>query len=388
MVSSKNLHQQQPRIALFLQTLDGGGAERAIIHLANQIAKRGYGVDLLTGDISVLGPEVDRAVRLFNFNTRSPIRILLHLVAYLRKVKPAVTMSALDIPNILLIFAKHISGYRGRVVVSQRAAIAAIYVDEVGHCIFKSKIFEIILRYAMRDSDSIISNSYYAAKELVEKWGIKPQKLSVIYNFLDINRIKRLSKYPLEAPYSEDEKIPTIISVGSLTLRKDHLTLVNAFSIVRKKVHARLVILGEGKERGSIENLIKERALEKDVYLPGFDINPYRWVARADVLVSSSMAEGCPNNILEALCLGKKIVATDCPGDTAILLKNGKRGRTVQVGDSASMAEAILAALEDPNSPNGSFDGYEYSREVVVTAYLAILLPVPSFSVEDQQGEY
>ena len=119
-------HHGDAEIAFFLRNLDGGGAERAIVALAGEIAKRGHAVDLVVGDAaSDYRSEVSSAIRIQDFGTRSPLLVFSRLVAYLRRRNPAVVMSALDVANIMLVVAAKLTGYKGKTIVSQRAVIAA-----------------------------------------------------------------------------------------------------------------------------------------------------------------------------------------------------------------------------------------------------------------------
>jgi glycosyltransferase involved in cell wall biosynthesis len=160
-----------------------------------------------------------------------------------------------------------------------------------------------------------------------------------------------------------------------LTKRKDIGTLIKAFAYVKQQREAQLVIVGKGLEEPRIASLILALHLGEHVHLLGFDPNPYKWIAAAKVVVSSSTGEGFPNVIAEALALGRAIVATDCPGDTAELLQHGKWGRLVPVGDSRSMAAAILAALEDTSPPDGRIRAADFSPSKTTVAYLNVLLP-------------
>jgi glycosyltransferase involved in cell wall biosynthesis len=152
-------------------------------------------------------------------------------------------------------------------------------------------------------------------------------------------------------------------------------TLIKAFEIVKAQRQVSLVIVGKGPEQRKIEGLISDLGLSEGVHLPGFDANPYKWIAAATVFVSSSIGEGFPNAIAEALALGRPIVATDCPGDTAELLGYGKWGRLVPVGDPERMADAILAALDDPDPPDGRVRAADFSPSKITSAYLNVLLP-------------
>ncbi len=132
---------------------------------------------------------------------------------------------------------------------------------------------------------------------------------------------------------------------------------------------------GQPAERNKIECLISDLGLAEHIYLSDFDSNPYKWMKRAAVIVSSSITEGCPNQLLEALALGIPIVATDCPGDTAVLLGHGKWGRLVPFGDPASMAAALLASLNDTEPTDGTVRAIDFSPARTVRAYLKVLVP-------------
>jgi glycosyltransferase involved in cell wall biosynthesis len=160
-----------------------------------------------------------------------------------------------------------------------------------------------------------------------------------------------------------------------LVPQKDFATLLKAFSHVRRSQPAHLVIIGEGRLRSELEALAQSLGIDKDVWMPGFTDNPYAFMGRASVLVLSSICEGLPNVLLEALACGCPIVSTDCPSGPSEILQNGTVGPLVPVGDVQALAKAILSTLEWPPSRTilqaraADFDIREISRQ-----YLAVLL--------------
>jgi glycosyltransferase involved in cell wall biosynthesis len=366
-------------VAFFLQNLEGGGAERAIIGLAGEISEMGCSVDLVVahaeGDYC---NEISSEVNVVNLASESHLLVLWRLIVFLRQRKPDVVMSALDVPNIMLVIAAKIAGYRGRAIVSQRAVVAASQREwSLSH----RWLIMLLQRTLFKRADALISNSHAAAKELRALFGVPAERIYVIHNAVNVRRIIRLSDESLSAIWLSKMQGPLIVSVGSLTTRKDVGTLIRAFALVKAKRQASLVLVGKvegensGGERGKIEKLISDLELGANVHLPGFDANPYKWIAAAAVFVSSSTAEGFSNVIAEALALGRAIVATDCPGDTAELLQHGKWGRLVPVGDPERMADAILAALDDPNPPDGRIRAWDFVPSKSTSAYLKVLLP-------------
>lgn len=359
-------------IAFFLQDLDGGGAERAIVALAGEISRRGHTVDLVLGDAAgAYRDEISAQVGVVDFGTRAPLHIFRGLVRYLRDRQPRAVMSALDVANIMLIPAARLAGYRGRAVISQRAVVAASLRD-LGPV--RRVATRVLQRLCFRHADALISNSHAAARDVRGMLGVPRERIVTIHNALDLERVERLARERLDDEFVRQARSELILSVGSLTKRKDMTTLVRAFGAVRAQREAKLVILGSGPERAALEALIAQLGLRDDVHLPGFDANPYKWMAAAAVFVSSSTEEGFPNVIAEALALRRPVVATDCPGDTAELLAHGKWGRLVPVGDAPRMAEAIRAALADAAVPDGRIRAAEFSPVHTASAYLDVLL--------------
>ena len=185
----------------------------------------------------------------------------------------------------------------------------------------------------------------------------------VAYDFAVRNNISladiKIIHNPIHKPYNEKsissdelEKLNTIlpsksfiIAVGRLTEAKDFATLIKAFKKVRKKNDLSLLILGEGKLRKELLNLINELGLENDVFLPGFVKYPQFFIKRASLLVMSSKWEGFGNVIVEALGVGTPVVSTDCPSGPREILENGKYGKLVPVGNYSLMAEAINTSI-------------------------------------------
>jgi glycosyltransferase involved in cell wall biosynthesis len=109
--------------------------------------------------------------------------------------------------------------------------------------------------------------------------------------------------------------------------------------------------------------------------LPGFVANPFAWMRRAALFVSSSISEGCPNALMQALACGTSVVSTDCIGGSREILENGKWGRLVPVGDAAAMARAITATLDAATQTDVRTRAADFSHEKIARRYLEVLLP-------------
>jgi len=177
--------------------------------------------------------------------------------------------------------------------------------------------------------------------------GLRPGRVRALHNPTFEPGILIAAREPLEHPFFEIGSPPVIISVGRLSAEKDHATLVRAFARVRAQIRCRLILVGEGPERKPLTALADELGVADDFALTGFESNPYRYLGRAQLFVLSSLWEGLPNALIEAVALDVPCVSTACLSGPREILLDGRGGLLVPVGDDEAMAVAIRRSLED-----------------------------------------
>lgn len=367
-----------PRISVFLPSLDGGGAERVFTELCGEFAALGYAVDLVLA--SARGPylaEVSSRVRVVDLGVRGVLASLPKLVRYLRSESPGVMLSGLDHANIVSIMACAATRGRTRCVISMRSVPTAVR-NEAGS--MRGWLILQLAKVAYGFADGIVGNSRAVVQDLEGFRSITAAKVAVIYNPLDIDRIEQASRVEMDHPWLMEGAPPVVLGVGSLAVLKDFPTLIRAFSLVRARCKCRLVILGEGPDRAALERLVRELGLQEHVLLPGFVANPFGWMRRARVFVSSSLTEGCPNALMQSLACGTRVVSTACPGGSAEILEYGKWGRLVPVRNASEMAEAVEASLVEDLRPNLQQRAADFALDVIAKEYLEILLPSRSYA--------
>lgn len=358
-------------VSFFLENIDEGGAERSVIELANNLAKMGYEVDLVVGcGKSRYREEVSRNVNFIEFESRDKLRVLIMLTRYLFIEKPTIIMSALDYANLMLLIARKLSGYKGRLIISQRAALSA---SLIGQSKWRRWIMNRLRKAFFPHADAIISNSKHATFELIKLMPEISKKTSTIHNAVDINQIDKLAKIGIKKKDNLRKTSASLVILGSLTKRKNVELCLRALKIVslQKKVH--LNIIGDGPERKNLEKVAQALGIKNNVYFRGFDTNPFRWLAKASVLISSSNGEGCSNVILQAMATNCPIVATDCPGDTAELLGHGRWGKLVPVGDAEKLATAIIETLERRIKINTKKQIKQFTMPTYLQSYIKVL---------------
>jgi glycosyltransferase involved in cell wall biosynthesis len=222
-------------------------------------------------------------------------------------------------------------------------------------------------------ADAIVTVSQGSADDLVNL-GLSSKRIQVIYNPVVTPELFEKAKEPIDHPWFKPGSPPVILGVGRLEKQKDFPTLIRAFAQMHKQRPARLMILGEGKDRPDLEALVQELGLEEDVALPGFVANPFAYMASSAVFVLSSLYEGLPTVLIEAIAVGTRVVSTDCPSGPTEILENGRYGKLVAVGDIKSMAEAIVSTLEEPpDSESLQLKAAEFSLEKAVAKYRQVL---------------
>jgi glycosyltransferase involved in cell wall biosynthesis len=371
-----------PKVCLFLPSLDGGGAERVFVQLANEFAALGLRVHLVLA--AARGPyleDVAEGVRIVDLAAGGVMRSLPKLVSHLRSERPNALLSALDHANIIALLACRMSRTGTRCVISMRSVPSAVYREER---FARRWLAPMLMRRFYRLADRIIANSHAVASDLIGNFCVPAEKVSVIYNPLDLDSISRLSREAVESPWLSLNSSPLILAVGRLDVLKDFPTLIRAFSIVRSNRSCRLAILGEGAGRRDLEDLVDQLQLRKDVYLPGFIDNPFAWMRAANVVVSSSLTEGCPNAVMQALACGTAVVSTDSVGGCSEILEGGRWGRLVPVKDSQAMANSILAAIDGVQRVDVRARAADFALNGVARSYLQQLIPAAAAATAER----
>lgn len=350
--------------------MSGGGAERVMLTLANGLADRGLKVDLVLNKVE--GPYLKDAsskVNVVSLNTSRVINGIVPLAKYLSKEKPDVILSAMNYVNIATVIAQLISRSKTRVVLSEHGNLTESKKN-LGK--IKGVVITSLMRWAYKSPHAIVAVSQGVADALVNELNIKRNKITTVYNPICSEHLIKCSQKPLSHPWLKNRSVPLVISVGRLTEAKDFGTLIRAFKKVREQKPCNLIILGEGNLRAQIEELINNLSLTNCVQLPGFVDNPYAWMSQADLFVLSSVQEGLPTALIEAMACGTQVISTDCPSGPYEILEGGKWGELVPSNDSNLLAEAIIKSLNSPTQKDVRTRAAFFSVDNAVDQYLKI----------------
>jgi len=350
MSSSRSPTHRVDLTVLIAYTGDGG-VERMMNHLLRGFVDAGISVDLLL--LKARGGHVraiPAGVNIVSLNVATSLFALPALYRYLRKTRPQAMLAAKDRAGRVALLARRLAHSDTRVVLRMGMHLS-------GSLVGKTRIQRMArflpVRWFYPWADAIITVARPIAEDLAHIGHIPMDRFQVIPNPSLGSDIDTLAAAPLDHPwFSDGSEVPVILAAGRLKPQKDFPTLLHAFSILHQERQARLVILGDGPEHTALSKLARDLGIAMDVDLPGFRENPYPLMRAANLVVLSSRYEGSPNVLVEAMALGTKVVATDCPSGPREILQGGKYGTLVPVGDCHALAAAMAQALDADAQPD------------------------------------
>lgn len=361
-------------LAFFMPTLGGGGAERVMLSLARGTADRGYRVSLIVASaVGSLVEEVPRNVELINLNSSRIATSMFPLAKWLRRNRPDTLISSQGHANVVSYFANKFSLQKTNLIVREESTPSA----NLRHFNrLKAFFWRTLLRYVYTRVAGVIAVSHGVAVDLEAYLRCKVPKLHVLYNPILNENLYAKSKQPVLHRWFGKPDMPVVLAVGRLTRAKNFELLIRAFALVKEIVPVKLLILGEGEDRAKLEHLVSKMGISDSVEMPGFDPNPFRYMANCAVYVMSSSWEGLPGALVEALALSRNVVSTDCPSGPREILVGGTFGKLVPAGDLDALKVAILSALSDKNSISQALlekHLSEFEENTVFTKLLAIV---------------
>jgi glycosyltransferase involved in cell wall biosynthesis len=365
------MSSRREKVALFMPSFRGGGAERVMVTLAQGFAARGVRVDIVVAQDE--GPNVPSAmdgIRIVDLRAGRVLAALGGLARYLRREAPHAMLSALPHANVVAVWARSLARSTTRIVLSEHT-IASL--SAANSTLRRARVLPIFMRRAYRKADAIVAVSEGVAEDLVSLLGIDRSWITLIYNPVVSPQLAVLAERPVNHPWFASVQRPVVLAAGRLTASKDFVTLIRAFAEVRKHRPVRLMILGEGEERRNLQALATDLRVDDDFALPGFVDNPYQYMKRAAVFVLSSQWEGFGNVLVEAMACGTAVVSSDCPSGPREILEGGRHGTLIPAADPILLARAIEAQLDMPLKSTVVQRAESFGVDIALDRYAAAL---------------
>lgn len=368
------------KIAIVLHDLRGGGAEKMMVRLANQLAANGDQVDLVLLTQGGVNKEyVSEAVNLVELKAKRTLAAFRPLRSYLKKSKPDGVLSALTHVNVITAIVAKSLAIGDRLSMSERNTFS---LDKTvsSNLVMRVAYFLAPLIYRWM-KNPVIAVSKGVADDLIQSTIVKQQNVVIAPNPVVTQETRKAAESAPQHPWLNNKSHKVIVAVGRLSYQKGFDMLIDAFYQVTQKVDARLVIFGEGELRDQMNRQIEGLGLKDKISLAGYTTNPIAEIQAADVFVLSSRFEGSPNVLVEAMSVGTNVVAFDCPHGPLEILDNGRVAPLIEYKNVASLAEAIFSTLQhaDSDSKNQSLIDavVRFSSENSAKVYREFILSSP-----------
>lgn len=308
------------RLLFLIHTLGGGGAEKALVNLVNNMNAEKYDITVQTmfGD-GINAKSLKPHIKYISKKAPCPkgISFFLRFVSSSSLYRYFIGKDKYDI----LIAYMH--GAPVKVISGNKEApkIAWLHngnpeTSTMFSCWFsKNKAFE-----AYRSCNAIAGVSKSVSDAFSKYTGIS-ENVCVVHNTLDTHSIILKAKESVDIEI--DSNIINLVSTGRLGKEKGYARLIDICTRLKEEGYLfKLYLIGDGSEKENLIKQIKSNSLDDTVFLLGYQENPYKYVNKCDVFVCSSYTEGLSTATIEALILGKAIVSTDVSGAYEILGEN------------------------------------------------------------------
>jgi glycosyltransferase involved in cell wall biosynthesis len=228
----------------------------------------------------------------------------------------------------------------------------------------RDPLHNLLIALILKHSHRIIATAEAVKSDLVEGFGADENKIDVIYAAVDVSKARQAASEAVEHPWFAED-IPIVVTAGRFVFQKNQADLLRAFALVNKETSCRLVLIGDGEQRDSLNLLAENLGISDSLLFLGYQKNPFKFISRSSLFAFPSLFDAQPLVLLETMAVGCPIVAYDCPGGTREILASSPRisgdpniieeaayGLLVPTGNVEAFAHAIKRLLDDPQLRN------------------------------------
>lgn len=351
---------KQKKIILFMPSIEGGGVEKNFFLISNFLGKKIKNIHLITAEknlkkklnnINIIHPKSDWWIK--RGRLRKYLICIFLLIKELLKNKNSAVFSFQA--NLYAIF---VCKFFKTNIVSRSNSSPSGWS--------KNYIKKLIYKFGLNLANKIIVNSKEFQNEMKKKFSVNTIK---IYNPLNKKDITKLSNKKIKNKFKKNRL--KILTIGRLVDQKDQITLLKAINLIKNDLKIHLIIIGRGERKNELMNYIKLNELQNNIDI-FYTNNPFPYIKKTDLFVLTSIFEGLPNVLLEAICFKKFIISSNCPTGPKEILSYGKGGFLFNVRDHKSLAKKIVFYFENKNKLKEkinfsykSLDRFDYKKNLI-----------------------
>ncbi|HJZ72588.1 MAG TPA: glycosyltransferase [Vicinamibacterales bacterium] len=339
---------RRAKVCFVLPSLHGGGAERAAVQILNALDPAAWdrSMYLFRREGAYLD-RVDAAIEIASGDNAARVGRWIALRRFVRRMRPQLVVAFLSYFSALT--AARAAAVGARVVFNQQTPMSD-FLDDADYRWrrpWRRAALALATRAGYRLADAIVVTSNGVADDLVSAFGIARDRIHVLHNPVDLAAVAAAAVVPLD-PVADPQwpSSPRIVAAGRLADAKNYPLMLDALALLRRTVPASLLVLGDGERGPAIREHAQRIGVGDAVVFAGFQRNPWKFIAQADVFALSSRYEGFGNVLIEAMACGVPVVATSSPG-TRDIVAGGINGLLVERHEPAELAAALERLLTD-----------------------------------------
>ncbi len=316
-----------------------------VIRITNYLADEGIDTHLvMLSDNGVLSDEISSAVTPHTLDAARARSAPGKLWKTLRQLRPDVLFSSHARINFMTIGLRPLLPGRPRAVIREAAnPIADMEIQDT------TRVYKPLYKTLYPRADALICQSKHMVADFDILMGRRLDNITQIYNPARPDMIG-LSKSSANNPFTRPA-MHQILTCGSLTRRKGYDILIEALAPLQKSgVDFQLTLLGEGPEREALEALATSLGVKDRVHFNGQTMDNAKWYLHADLFVQPSRIEGLPNTVIESMACGTPVVASNCPGGTRELIRDGENGMLFESENTSALTETLSTMLDSIES--------------------------------------
>ena len=332
------------KLSFFIPNFNGGGAENSACELANEFAKNNIDTEIIT--LIDKGPTkkiLSSTINIKSLNTKKMILSLFKFSNYVKKSNPNFIITNLNHSSFIALISKKLFKLNYKIVIT--------FVNKINLNLNPKNLinllYVLLIRILIDKNTKIVTITEGIKKDLIKFWRFESKMITVIYPPTNIENINYLKNIKNNDNLFNNKKNKYILTVGRLSKQKDHYTLIRAFNLLKNKINAELIIIGEGNEYKELKKLVSKLNLENKVHFRKYTLNPYYFMKNCDLFVLSSKWEGFAIVLVGALVCNIPIVSTNCRHGPNEILENGKWGKLTTVGNVNELSKNMFDILSN-----------------------------------------
>lgn len=364
--------KSKKKILFVLLNLNGGGTERMILNLCNNLNSEKFDITLCL--FSTTGEyinQISSKVKLIGLNINKSQLFVMKFFKYfyllnkvIKDIKPSIVISSITQVNLFMSIFAFFYRKKIRFIARESNILSLITETEPLHR-------KIMYKWLYRFFDTIIAQSQDMKDDLLKNYSIKSHKIVVINNFIDNNIIeKKCENLPSTTLFPSD--CINLLTVGRLDYQKGFDLLIETFAKVADKKNLHLTILGKGPLENVLKKQITNLNMSKYITMQGFSDNPYQYMKKADVFISSSRFEGFPNVVIESLFCGLPVIANNYTGGINEILSEKIFGEIIDITSTNQFDLAINNCLNKNRKMISDMCSKKYSKTVILSSYIKL----------------